>query len=118
MITQDKNTSDMSIYLRYLHHEGGIPCSELVKRYPQYAPRSIYRHAKKRVAEAVFDKRSLNKGRPGKLTLRDERSIIRAVKEEFWTEGISFYFDGIGFVHKTSPNNEARSSGAISMCTI
>jgi hypothetical protein len=152
-----------------------------VKRYPQYAPRSIYRHAKKHVGEAIFDKRRLNKGRPRKLTLRDERGIIRALKklrnesvsfssrrikteanvpegvscrnvrrflnrkgygyrqarkkgllteadkkkrakfakkiakklkEEFWTEGISFYFDGVGFVHKTNPHNEARSSGA------
>jgi transposase len=71
----------MSIYLRYLHHEGGISCSELVKRYPQYAPRSVYRHAKKRVGETISDKRKMNKGRPRKLTLRDERSIIRAVKK-------------------------------------
>lgn len=173
--------SDVSIYLRYLHHEGRIPCSELVRRYPQYAPRSIYRHAKKPIGEAVFDRRKLNKGRPRKLTLRDERSIIRTVKklradslsfsskrikteaniradiscrnvrrflnregyryrqarkkglltetdkkmrarfakkvlkklkEEFWTEGISFYFDGVGFVHKMNPHNEARCSGA------
>ena len=136
---------------------------------------------KRCVGENVFDKRRQNKGRPRKLTLRDERSIIRTVhklrnesvsfsskriktaanvpedvscrsvrrflnkkgygytqarkkglltendkkkrtkfaknvlkrlKEEFWTEGISFYFDGVGFVHKTNPHNEARSSCA------
>ena len=27
-------------------------------------------------------------------------------------EGISFYFDGVGFVHKMNPQDEARSSGA------
>jgi hypothetical protein len=71
----------MSIYLRYLHYEGGIPCSNLVKRYPQYAPQSVYRHAKKHVSETISDKRKVNKGRPRKLTLRDERSIICVVKK-------------------------------------
>ncbi len=89
MISQSKIPRDISIYLRYLHHESGIPCSELVKRYPQYAPRSIYRHAKKHVGEAIFDKRRLNKGRPRKLTLRDERGIIRALKK-LRNESVSF----------------------------
>ena len=38
--------------------------------------------------------------------------VLKTLKEEFWTEGISFYFDGVGFVHKTIPHDEARSSGA------
>ena len=71
---------DVSIYLWYLHQEGGVLCSELVRHYPQYAPRSIYRHAKKCLGEDVFDKQRQNKGRPHKLTLRDERSIIRTIQ--------------------------------------
>ena len=162
----------MSIYLRYLHQESGIQCSELVRRYPQYSPRSIYRHAKKCVGEKVSAKKRQNTGRPRKLTSRDERNIIRTVhklhnesscfsskrikseanisedvscrnvrrflsrkgyryrqarkkglltendkkrrskfaknvlkrlKQEFWTEGISFYFDGLGLYTKRIP---------------
>ena len=60
-----------------------------MRRYPQYAPRSIYRHAKKCLGEEVFDKRRQNKGRPRKLTLRDERSIIRT-RHKLRNESVSF----------------------------
>ena len=35
----------VSIYLRYLHQDTGDKCSEIVKRFPMYSERSIYRHA-------------------------------------------------------------------------
>ena len=60
-----------------------------MRRYPQYAPRSIYRHAEKCLGEEVFDKRRLNKGRPRKLTLKDERSIIRTI-HKLRNEPVSF----------------------------
>ena len=48
--------------------------------FPQYSRSAIYKHAKKPLnSEPVFDKRKLNKGRPRKLSVQDERSIIRAV---------------------------------------
>ena len=66
--------------LRVLHQEGKVSCYELVKRYGhRYAERSIYRHAKKPLNEVTFDKRHNNKGRPRKLTLRDERCIVRSL---------------------------------------
>ena len=39
-------------------------------------------------------------------------NVLRRLKEEFWTKGVSFYFDGVGFAHRTNPHNEAKSSGA------
>ena len=35
---------DVSIYLCYLHQDRGDQCLELVKRFPIYSERSIYRH--------------------------------------------------------------------------
>ena len=43
-----KITNEMSLYLRYLHQKGNITCKVLSRHYPQYAVRSIYRHAKKK----------------------------------------------------------------------
>ena len=36
-----KITSEMSLYLRFLHQEGNITVKELSRLYPQYAVRSI-----------------------------------------------------------------------------
>ena len=33
--------------------------------------------------------------------------------ENFWKEGVSFYFDGVGFTHKTNLLGEARAAGAM-----
>ena len=68
-----------SMLLRALHQEAGVSCPELVKRYPQFSERSIYRHAKSTSDTMASDKRKNNKGRPKKLTLRDERNIIRTL---------------------------------------
>ena len=49
--------------------------------FPQYSKVAINKHAKKPLnGEPVFDKRKTNKGRPKKLTVRDERSILRTRK--------------------------------------
>ena len=84
-----KNTEGCIDLSPYLHQEGGVLRSELVRRYRQYAPRSIYRHAKKCLGEEVCDKRRQNKGRPRKLSLRDERSIIRTIHKPR-NESVSF----------------------------
>lgn len=69
-----------SALLRALHQECGVSCAELCRRYPQYAPRSIYRHAGTTVEKSCEgDRRHQNKGRPRKLDKRQERLIIRTM---------------------------------------
>ena len=58
-----KITNEMSLYLRFLHQDGHVSCKESKQRYPNYALRSIYQHAKKIVTvEMPVDRRNLNKG--------------------------------------------------------
>ena len=68
-----------SMYIRVLHQEQGISGPELVKRFPQFSERSIYRHAASTTLD-VEDKRKNNKGRPRKLNEREERKIVRTLK--------------------------------------
>ena len=74
-----KISNNMSIYLRCLHQECKIKCSELIKRYPQYAPQSIYRHVKKPIDSPVHDRRKYNPGRLKKLSVQDEKMLLRTV---------------------------------------
>lgn len=69
-----------SLYIRMLHKECGLSCCDIVKRFPKYAPRTIYRHAMKDIMDPP-DNRKQNPGRPKKLTIRDDRSIHRALKK-------------------------------------
>jgi hypothetical protein len=62
-----------------------------------------YRQARKKGLLTETDK---------KKRAKFAKNVLKRPKEEFWTECIRFYFDGVGFVHKINPNNEARSSGA------
>ena len=55
-----KTPLDVSIYLAYLHQEGGVPLKDLVKRFPQYRKTSIHRHSKKVVGEPKVDRRHNN----------------------------------------------------------
>jgi transposase len=45
--------------------------------------------------------------------IKDRLNFARKVKKtlpaDFWTSGISFYLDGTSFVHKTNPNDQAKS---------
>ena len=70
---------DLSVYLRYLHQDGGIKCSEFYRRYPDYPQQTIYYHAKKPIGESLIDNRKFNWGRPRKLTERDKRSILKTI---------------------------------------
>jgi len=70
-----------SLMLRVMHQEHGISAYRLTKRFPQFAERSVYRHAKKPLDDDPEDKRNHNKGRPRKLSLREERIVIRSLKQ-------------------------------------
>jgi len=67
-----------SALLKALHQECGVSCAELCRRYKQFAPRSIYRHATAK--GSCEDRRHANPGRPRKLDCRDERLIVRTLK--------------------------------------
>ena len=66
---------DVSIHLRYLHQDKGVPLKDLRKRYPKFSKTSIHRHSQKKIGENVIDKRKQNRGRPRKLSERDERHL-------------------------------------------
>ena len=39
------------------------------------------------------------------------RKVLTRLTSEFWTKGVSFYLDGVGFVHKTNPSEHGRYNG-------
>ena len=74
-----KMPMDVSIHLRYLHQDLGLKLEDLLRRYKGYSKTTIFRHAKKPISDTVLDKRKLNKGRPKKLSVRTQRSILRQI---------------------------------------
>ena len=69
-----------SAQIRAAYQLSKVRGKELLKLFPQYSKAAVYKHAKKPLnGDPVFDKRKQNKGRPKKLSLQDERSILRAV---------------------------------------
>ena len=36
--------------------------------------------------------------------------VLKTLPKHFWTGGVSFYFTNVGFVYKTNPTDEARST--------
>ena len=87
MKTKMKIPQQTPVYMRYLHQNGGMKICDIVKRYPQFAERSIYRHCKKEVNPGLMqDRRKYNKGRPRKLNSRDKIKVIREIlrlREQF-----------------------------------
>ena len=72
---------ETSIYMRYLFEDKGLRGNELLKRFPKYCKATIYRHAKWPIDKVTTsDKRKHNKGRPRKLSIREERSIMRHLR--------------------------------------
>ena len=67
-----------SLDMRFLYVEKGVPVSELMKCFPGYSRATIFRHVKRPV-NRQFDKRKINKGRPKKLSPRDDRNIVRQI---------------------------------------
>jgi hypothetical protein len=56
----------------------------------------------------------LNARQKGILSAEDRRTRVRFAKEtrrnhpkDIWTEGIAFYLDGVSFVHKRRPKDQA-----------
>ena len=56
----------------------------------------------------------------GLLTAKDKkkrlqfaREVMRLLPETFWGDGIQFYFDGVSFVYKTNPFNDASATKTI-----
>ena len=71
-------SKELSIYLRFLHQEKGVSIKELRKRYPYLSQATLYRHAKNNVPMSVKSKiPSKRRGRPKKLTERQERNVLR-----------------------------------------
>ena len=169
---------EVSIHLCYLHQDGGLSLKQLQQRYPQFSKTSVHTHSKLPVNKANKDGRHSNKGRPHKLSERDNRKLVSSLlklretigdihstdiqkdsgigsqvsnrtvrrvlkkhgynfsqcrkkglllKEDLkkrlvfahkckrlsptlWTEGISFYLDGTGWVHKTDPTQNKRTA--------
>ena len=99
MISQNKTTKKrkkelkkpqmfywQSCQLRAIHEIGKVKISEIIrdkKKYPGFVPflsAAIYRHAKLPLdGTDVFDKRTLNEGRPPLLNERDYRLIKRQI---------------------------------------
>ena len=73
---------ETSIYMRYLFQD-----KLLLKRSPKYSKATIYRHAKRPIDKVATDKRKHNKGRPRKLSIREERSIMRHLRICWTTVG-------------------------------
>ena len=82
-----KVTVKHSAEIAVLHQKGNVQLGEIMKMYPQYSRRSVFRHMKKEFNEEEFDRRKCNKGRPKRLTLRDERRIVRTLYRLRRTEG-------------------------------
>lgn len=67
---------EISMHMRMLHQEMGVPVNHIVKLYKNISKSTVYRHCKKGIT-TFRDLRVTNKGRPRKLTIREERKLIR-----------------------------------------
>ena len=72
---------DVSIYLRYLRQHAKLTGDELVRKFPQYSRRSIYRHSGLPVGAPYRDKRKQNPGRPKSISEREGRHVISCLKQ-------------------------------------
>ena len=72
----------VSLYIRLLRNELGLSNKELYERFPNYAKRSIARHAKLPVDDHKIDKRkdNPNMGRPKRCTERDRRKLFSTIQ--------------------------------------
>ena len=71
-----------SLYMRYLFQDKGVKGRQLLEAFPNYSKSTIYRHVKLPIDNCdQRDKRKYNKGRPRKLTDREERNLVRALQK-------------------------------------
>lgn len=78
-------------------------------------------HVKKRTVRHYLNKNGYyfrHSRKKGLVTQKDRlnhvkfaRKVLTRLTSEFWKEGVSFYLDGVGFVHKTNPSEQARYNG-------
>ena len=94
---------ELNIYLRYLHQNQNLSIWCLSRRYPHFSIPTISKHAIKKI-EAHPKQTKGKSGRKPKLSLRDERTIIRSLyyapKEDgnFASKRIKIY-SGVSSVH-------------------
>ena len=85
--TLTKIPPHMSLRLRYLFQDKSVRGKELLKLYSEYSRTSLYQHAVKSIdSTQVADKGNFIKGRPEKLSLKEERIILQEIcklREEF-----------------------------------
>ena len=101
----ERMSIQLSSYVYLLHNELGESIRKINKRYPQFSKNTIWRHATKDPSK-VDDKVKTGKprGRPRKISDRDERQIIRTLKHVRKTNGGKFtakriqYLSGINKV--------------------
>ena len=80
--TLTKIPPHVSFRLIYLFQDKGVRGQELLKIYPEYSRTSLYRYAAKSIdSTQVVDKRKFNRGRPRKVSLREERIILREIRK-------------------------------------
>ena len=75
---------EVSVHWRYLHQDLGKTWKEIAtdrkRGYHLFSKATICRHMKREINEKTFDKRKNNKGRPKKLSSRDQRLLMRQVE--------------------------------------
>lgn len=74
--------------MRIAYQVAGLRGKKLLERFPQYSKAAVYKHANKPLCgEMTVDKRKLNKGRPAKISERDQRMLKRKLNDLRQTEG-------------------------------
>ena len=79
---------------------GNQVCDKTIRRVLRSAGYGFYHSRKK----GLLKKKDL------KDRLQFARKVKRLLSKKFWTEGISFYLDAAGFLHKYNPFDEAQST--------
>ena len=66
--------------------------------------------------------RYLQSRKKGFLTAKDKknrikfaRKVMRLLPENFWRDGIQFYFDGVSFAYKANPFNDASATKTMTL---
>eukprot|EP00111_Clytia_hemisphaerica_P003551 TCONS_00010142-protein len=71
-------TMEDSLYMRFLYMEMKMSVAKIMLKFPTYSRATVFHHVKRPLKHA-FDRRKLNRGRPRKLSERDERILIRNI---------------------------------------
>jgi len=79
----------ISLHWRFLHQDLGWTSTQIMgmRKYKTFSKATICRHMKKPTDECLVDRRKFNKGRPPKLTERQQRGILREAERLRRTDG-------------------------------